>query len=114
MEAPGQGEHREISSAVFGNRAMIDVIMSIQVIEDSRRVLTTRAVAAHTGMADSVVRPVMTRLVSAKMLTAVPKVGGPRSPQYFSINKSPLWIAVLSVCGEIRVNHQEPQRFSDR
>lgn len=100
MDDDRQLTRRELSYALFGNRAMIDVILAIQAINGKQGVLTTRVVAALTGMADSVVRPVMIRLVSARLLTAAPKLGGPRSPQYFSINETPSWTAVLALCSE--------------
>ncbi len=90
---------------------MIDVIAGIFAIDENHGVITTRSVASHTGMADSVVRPVMTRIVAAGLVTAVPKVGGPRSPQYFSINQTPAWAALLALCSELSDHDRSPQRF---
>ncbi len=81
---------------------MVDVLQGIQEIDAREQALiTTRAVAARTGMADSVVRPVMNRLVSAGALAAVPRVGGPRSSQYFTIGRTSLWTTLLTLCTEL-------------
>lgn len=46
---------------------------------------TTRLVAASTGLADSVVRPVILRLVDAEILARLPRLSTGRSAQYFSV-----------------------------
>jgi len=97
------GEARRAASvALFNNRAVVDVVLAIERVADGKDVfVTTRVVAASTGMVDSVVRPVMHRLVEAHVLAAVPKTGGPRSTQYFTVGKASVWDALLRLCSEL-------------
>lgn len=46
---------------------------------------TTRMVASATGLADSVVRPILLRFADARILEKLPKLGGGRSAQYFQV-----------------------------
>src|SRR5204863_409832 len=75
---------RWLSAAVFGNRAAADVIRAIvELTRADNDWITTRMVARHAGLGDSVVRPVMLRLQSAGTLTARPRDQGPRTgPPY--------------------------------
>lgn len=100
-DSPGEAR-RAASFALFNNRAVVDVVLAIERIADQQGVfVTTRAIAANTGIVDSVVRPVMRRLVEAQALAAVPKAGGPRSAQYFTIGRAATWGALLALCSEL-------------
>lgn len=102
MPDSSEGARRDASYAVFGNRAVVDVVQAVQALDaQDDALITTRAVAARTGMADSVVRPVMNRLARAGVLLAAPRVGGPRSSQYFTIERRSVWDALLALCSEI-------------
>jgi hypothetical protein len=93
---------RAASVALFNNRAVVDVVLAIERIAEQQDVfVTTRTIAAHTGIVDSVVRPVMHRLVEALALAAVPKAGGPRSTQYFTVGRASVWDALLTLCSEV-------------
>ncbi len=84
MSAASGEPRRRRSGALFNNRHFADVAAAaLAVSQDGVNVFTTRMVASSTGLADSVVRPVLHRLVDAHVLTRLPRVGGGRSAQYF-------------------------------
>lgn len=102
MAASSEEARRAASGALFNNRVVVDVVLAIERIADQRDVfVTTRAIAANTGIVDSVVRPVMHRLVEAQALAAMAKTGGPRSAQYFTIGRAATWEALLALCSEL-------------
>lgn len=91
-------ETRPTSGALFGNASMARVLISAQhLAPDVGATTTARKIARDTGIVDSQVRAVLWRLVAAKMLDAVPKVGGPRSSQIFQRRDSPHWTAALAL-----------------
>lgn len=62
-------DRRPVSAAIFGNRAVADVICKItDLTRTGNPTVTTRMVARHAGLSDSIVRPVMLRLQSAGTL----------------------------------------------
>ncbi|HRY11409.1 MAG TPA: hypothetical protein P5544_15690 [Candidatus Nanopelagicales bacterium] len=74
------------SFALFNNRHMADIARhALELADAGDGLFTTRLVAASTGLADSVVRPVMLRLVDAEILTRLPRLSTGRSAQYFSV-----------------------------
>lgn len=66
---------RRRSSALFGNRCLAEVVVAIVdltcVAGDG--LVTVRMVAARTGLTDSLVRPVVKRLVVAGLLAPQPQ-----------------------------------------
>ena len=90
---------RERSSAIFGNRYFVDVVLAVDhlSVDDHARV-TMRMVASETTISDSLVRQVMERLHLAGLVTEQPRTGGRRSPRYFQIHRGPLWTRVLDAC----------------
>ena len=122
MADSSEEARRAASTAMFNNRAFVDVVLAINRIADQQDVfVTTRAIAANTGIVDSVVRPVMHRLVEAQALAAVPKTGGPRSTQYFTVGRVSIWEALLTLCSELSdplqvelTAHQHPARSPKR
>jgi hypothetical protein len=87
------------SSAIFGNRYFVDVVLAVNHLsgDDYARV-TMRMVASETTISDSLVRQVMERLHLADLITEQPRAGGPRSPRYFRVRQGPLWAGVLDAC----------------
>ena len=86
-DAARQARRLSRSFALFNNRHMADVAEhALKVAVSSDGLLTTRWIAASTGLADSVVRPVMLRLVEAEILTRLPRMSAGRSAQYFRID----------------------------
>jgi len=89
---------RSRSAALFNNRYFARVVEAINELAPSDEAFfTTRGVAAHTGLSDSTVRPVILRLADAELLSRLPRLGGPRGPQHFRIEASPSWEAVVSL-----------------
>ena len=76
----------DLSVALFGNRYFARVLASVIRLERDNELVSTRRVARLLEASDSVVRPVRLRMVEARLLVALPRVSGPRSPQYYAIN----------------------------
>jgi hypothetical protein len=100
---------RELSAAIFGNRAMAPVITAIEELtQTGDSFVTTRMVASATELGDSVVRPVMLRLVAAGAIAQLPRSGGPRSTLYYQVQHGPLWHALIATCRAIAGDPVEP------
>lgn len=97
---PGRPEAARLrSEAVFGSRFFGDVVVALARLAAARDVgVTVRMVAADTGLADSVVRPVMRRLRDGGLVTEVARGRGARSPLYYQVRRTPLWEGILSAC----------------
>ena len=90
---------RERSSAIFGNRYFVDVVLAVNQLSSVDDVsVTTRMVASETTLSDSLVRQVMQRLRDAGLVAESPRPVGARSPRYFQVHQGPLWNGVLSAC----------------
>jgi len=86
MSAANGEPRRGRSAALFNNRHFADVAaVALEVSKDCTATFTTRMVASSTGLADSVVRPVLHRLVDADVLSKLPRAGGGRSAQYYQV-----------------------------
>jgi DNA-binding transcriptional MocR family regulator len=95
MEVDAHEARRELSAAVFGNRAAADVISAInRLITQGDPLVTTRTVATATNLGDSVVRPVMLRLDAAGLIQARPRTSGPRSTLHYEVQRGELWTAL--------------------
>jgi hypothetical protein len=87
------------SSAIFGNRYFVDVVLAVDQLSGANDAsVTTRMVASETTLSDSLVRQVMQRLRDAGLVAEPPRTGGPRSPRYFQVRQGALWSSVLSAC----------------
>ena len=90
---------RERSSAIFGNRYFVDVVLAVDHLSgDDHARVTMRMVASETTISDSLVRQVMERLHGAGLIAEEPRSGGPRSPRYFQVRQGSLWTGVLATC----------------
>lgn len=86
MNVPNGEARRGRSAALFNNRHFADVAAAaLDVSKNCTTMFTTRMVASSTGLPDSVVRPVLHRLVGAGVLSKLPRAGGGRSAQYFQV-----------------------------
>jgi hypothetical protein len=96
-------EHRrERSAALFNNRYFVDVVTAIgQLVGDTGDLVTTRQVASATGLADSLVRPVMLRLEAARLMTRLPRIGSTRGPQYFAIRSGDTWAHMAALVRDV-------------
>jgi hypothetical protein len=90
---------RERSSAIFGNRYFVDVVLAVDHLsEDDYARVTMRMVASETAISDSLVRQVMERLHGAGLIAEDARSDRPRSPRYFQVLRGPLWTGVLATC----------------
>lgn len=90
-----------MSAALFNNAAFTEVLASAhRLIAAGNGEVTTRQVAAATGRADSVVRPVMIRLVGAGLLVD-PGPSTVRGPHPFTRSRPDLWRELLGVVSAI-------------
>lgn len=97
--ADGTGKARTVTHALFNNRAFADVAVAAHRILEAapKGTVTTRQVAAATGFADSVVRPVMVRLAAAGLLRALPKHGAANSTQLYLRADDELWRRLMAL-----------------
>lgn len=87
------------SAAVFGSRFFADVVIAVDRLPGAGDAgVTVRTVAADTGLADSVVRPVMRRLCDGGLVAEAARGSGARSPLHYQVRRTPLWEGVLSAC----------------
>lgn len=93
---------RRRSAAAFGSRFFGEVVTAVDRLsrgEDAG--VTARMVAAETGLADSVVRPVMRRLCESGLLAEDARRSGARSALRYQVRRGPLWSGVLSACASL-------------
>lgn len=93
-----------MSHALFGNASLAEAAVSTDRIltgGGSGATVTTRQVAAATGSADSVIRPVMQRLVVAGLLTPLPKMGPSNGAQLFLRSAPNRWTALIALLNSI-------------
>lgn len=86
-----------MSAALFNNAAFTEVLAAAHtLLAAGSGEVTTRQVAAATGRSDSVVRPVMLRLVAAGLLVD-PGPSPSRGRHPFTRGKADLWRELLGV-----------------
>lgn len=90
-----------VSAALFGNSHMAVILTDLSRRADSDWPITTRQVAASTGLADSLVRPVLLRLVAAGALDQLPKTEGLRGRQYFDRAKPKWWKTLIDLARSV-------------
>jgi hypothetical protein len=106
VAADGHEAWQERSAAIFGNRYFAEVVMAADRLSAMGDVfVTTRMVAAVTGLGDSLVRPVMRRLSAAGLIAELPRTGGPRSTLNYQVVRNPLWEAIVAACVEATAGH---------
>lgn len=88
---------RSVSAALFNNAAFSEVLASAHILLAAPDgTVTTRQVAAAIGRSDSVVRPVLLRLVAAGLLVDEGSKAG-RGPRPFARGRRELWKELLRV-----------------
>jgi hypothetical protein len=104
---------RARSAAVFGNRYLAEVVTAIaDKAPSSDTLVTVRMLAHHTGLTDSLVKLVVTRLVNADLLRPLPQER-PRGVSYHEVQRSGgLWDALVDLCE--RLERGLPDDASDR
>jgi hypothetical protein len=84
---------------VFGNRYMAEVVRSVvKLAPGAGNRVTIRMLAMDIGLADSLVRPVVKRLVNADLLRPCPQ-HRPRGASYHEITSTDgVWEALVKMC----------------
>jgi hypothetical protein len=90
---------RSQCQAIFNNSAFADVVAAADRLmnEAADGTVTTRRVAADLRVSDSVVRPVMVRLVAAQLLDELPKVGASNGPRLFHRRNEERWASLCAL-----------------
>jgi DNA-binding transcriptional regulator PaaX len=91
----------DLSAALFGNRYMVNVILAADRMSARGELITTRGIARDLGVIDSLVRPVVLRLVAAGILRSLARSGGPRSPQYYDLEDNAVATALVATCRNV-------------
>lgn len=101
---------RNRSAAVFGNRYMAEVVAAVAALAPGAGTkVTTRMLANHTGLSDSLVRPVVKRLVEAGFLHPQDR-HGPRSTNYHEVlHAGEAWEALVKICVLLHPEHERIQ-----
>jgi hypothetical protein len=104
-----------VSAALFGNSHMAVIVADLS--QRTTWPVTTRQIAASTGLADSLVRAVLLRLVAAGALTPLPKMEGSRGRQFFD-RAHPTWWSTFtalacSVASPLPVTQSEARGRTD-
>lgn len=86
----------ERSAATFGNRYFASVLAAAEQAAKTNGYFTVRDLARLTGVQDSLVRGVVLRAVTAEVLLVGRRVGGPRSPLYYTVGAGSRAKAVLA------------------
>jgi hypothetical protein len=92
------GETRRRSAALFGNEKAAEVMLAL----NDEVVATAQQLHASTGIAYSLVRDALGRLVQGGAVTAIPRAGGSRSPQYYKPVEGPVWSALVAGAQALR------------
>ena len=92
--------HAERSAALFNNRHLVAVVSAIAQIRGTDG-FTTRMIAANTDLPDSLVRPVIHRLLAAGILEDLHRGPGSRGAKYFRVAKHNAWTELKGLCRAI-------------
>jgi hypothetical protein len=85
-------ETRRRSAALFGNEKTVEVVLALQ----DEGTATAQIIVQRTGIAHSMVRDAIGRLVEGGIVRALPKTGGTRSPQYYEPIGGQVWDTFLA------------------
>jgi hypothetical protein len=94
----GVEETRRRSAALFGNEKVVEVVLAL----NEEDLATAQQLHASTGIAYSMVRDALGRLVQGGAVRALPKTGHSRSPQYYQSIEGPLWEALVAGAQALR------------
>ena len=95
---PAEG-FRDRSAALFNNCHIVEIVEAIAKV-GSRKPFTTRQIAKETTLADSIVGPVIRRLLGSGLIerTTSTTTGRGRAPNYFRVTASSGWLELKSLC----------------
>lgn len=90
---------RDRSAALFNNCHLVEIVNAIAGV--GRKSFTTRQIATTTGLADSVVRPVILRLLESRLIERTTSATTPsrgRAPNFLRVTNSSGWTELKSLC----------------
>ncbi|RZS91152.1 hypothetical protein EV189_0386 [Motilibacter rhizosphaerae] len=91
---------REVSSALFNNDKMIEVVLEL---DRWRGVgVTTRELARTIGIADDLVKKVILRLLDAGLVKQLNRVGGRRGPLPYEVQETAAWRALVDLATALK------------
>lgn len=100
-EANAEARQR-LSAALFNNSYYADVVLAIaSLARTPEQFVTTRKIAAASGIGDSLVRPVVLRLEAGGFLARLPRMGGRRSEQNYQRSGSAPWLTLVKLCATL-------------
>jgi predicted transcriptional regulator len=93
---------RDRSSALFNNCHLVEIVDAIAKV-GARKPFTTRQIATETNLADSIVGPVIRRLLGSGLIerTTSTTTGRGRAPNYFRVTASSGWSELKSLCRKL-------------
>ncbi|MEW2518626.1 hypothetical protein [Actinacidiphila alni] len=100
MDVDSREALRRRSSALFGNRYLAEVVVAVVDLTSAAgdTAVTVRMVASRTGLTDSLVRPVVKRLVDAQLLLPLPQERL-RGASYHEVRHDDrVWKTLVSAC----------------
>ena len=93
---------RDRSAALFNNCHLVEIVNAIAQV--GKTTFTTRHIATKTGLADSVVRPVILRLLDSGLIErAAPPLtrSRGRAPNFLRVTASSGWAELKSLCRKL-------------
>lgn len=102
MKTPVTEIRRDRSAALFNNCHLVEIVDAIGNV-GTRKPFTTRQIARKTHLADSVVSPVIRRLVGSGLIerTTSNTTGRGRAPNYFRVAGSSGWSELKLLCRKL-------------
>lgn len=97
MTGDSDNEHADRSSALFNNRYLVSVVRAIADLSGDGA-FTTRQIAAATSLPDSLVRPVIQRLLSAQLLHEDYRLPGLRGAKFLRVSPGTPWSKLNALC----------------
>jgi predicted transcriptional regulator len=95
-------ELREKSAALFNNCHLVDIVNTIS--QKRSQPFTTRQIATDSRLADSLVRPVIRRLLESGLIepaTIEGSSGRGRAPNYLRVRSTSGWTELRSLCRKL-------------
>ncbi|WP_204808761.1 hypothetical protein [Mycobacterium riyadhense] len=102
MAGPTAQIGRDRSAALFNNCHLVEIVNAIADV--GRKSFTTRQIATTTRLADSVVRPVILRLLDSGLIERTTSTMQPsrgRAPNYLRVTNSSGWAELKSLCRKL-------------
>lgn len=93
---------RDRSAALFNNCHLVEIVDAIAAI-GTRKPFTARHIAKETNLADSIVGPVIRRLLGSGLIerTTATSRGRGRAPNYFRVTASSGWSELKALCRKL-------------